>query len=80
MPKVLVSGDYLAKKLKSALEAEGRGDVHLGPVGKRRRRGPAGRNWWVDVDTGASPESRRAAEDIIHEHQERYSVDWEGGM
>ncbi len=80
MPKVLVSVDNLTKKLKSALEAEERGEVHLGPVGRMRKRGLARENWWVDISQNASPEARRAAEDIIHEHQERYSVDWGGGM
>ncbi len=78
MPKVLVSEADLTKKLNKALEAEGRGDLHLGPVGKKRKRGLTGENWWVNVVTNASPDGRRAAEDIIHDHQERYSVDWGG--
>ncbi len=80
MPKVLVSGDYLTKKLQSAIEAEGRGDVDLGPVGRMRKKGQAGENWWVNVAKNASPDCRRAAEDIIHKHRERYSVDWGAGL
>ena len=80
MPRVLVSGNDLTKKLKRALEAEGRGDVDLGPVGKMRKTGLAGENWWVSVAKNVSTDCRRAAEGIIHKHQERYSVDWGAGL
>ena len=80
MPRLLVTGHDLKKKLTSALEAEGRGDVDLGPVGRMRKIGLAGENWWVNVIKNASPDCRRAAEEIIHRHQTRYSVDWGAGL
>ncbi len=76
MPREFVSEDDLTKKLKGALEAEGCGDVDFGPVRERKEISRSGVNWWVNLDRNASPDSYRAAGDILRKHQELYNVDW----
>ncbi len=75
MPREFVSEDDLRKKLKKSLEAEGLGDVGLGPVRKMIETGLSGENWWVNVIKSPSPNLTRDAEDLITRHQQRDSVE-----
>ena len=75
VPREFVSKDDLTKKLKKSLEAEGLGDVGLGPVRKMIEIGLSGENWWVNVIKSSSPNLRRDAEDVISRHQKGHSVE-----
>ena len=75
MPREFVSRDDLSKRLKESLEAEGLGDVGLGPVRKMTEIGLFGENWWVNVIKSPSPDLWRDAEDVIHRYQKRHSLE-----
>ena len=80
MPREFVSKDDLTKKLKKSLEAEGLGDVDLGPVREMGEIGLAGENWWVNVINSPSPGLTREAEDVISRHQKRHGVERRAGV